>query len=215
MVQDCKGSDEERPIDLSSTEYATTMPIAVRVESSQQNACLLQLSMSCSDTVGDLIEEVAEFTTDNKYKLVIVKDGKQMKPADSLAENNCTEVLCMESEGGTGPKTFYRFQQMDSIERQMTYISEDEGCDAITFIPLKEISFVGFSVYSVQSSKDDFTCLWSIRIGETQMPQQQTELSHDTDVDPKTLMSDIMLDEPIKVRANTPISIAVRFTVRD
>lgn len=38
-------------------------------------------------------------------------------------------------------------------------------------------------------------------------------LSHATDVDPKTLMSDIMFDEPYKVRANEPISIAVRFTV--
>ena len=32
--------------------------------------------MSCNDTVADLIDEVAEFTTENKYKLVIVKDGQ-------------------------------------------------------------------------------------------------------------------------------------------
>jgi hypothetical protein len=56
---------------------------------------------------------------------------------------------------------------MDSIERQLSYIMDDEGFDAITFIPTKDISFVGFSVYSVQSSKDDFTCLWSLRIGES------------------------------------------------
>lgn len=37
------------------------------------------MEVSCNDKVSDVIDELAEFTTENKYKLTIVKDGKAMK----------------------------------------------------------------------------------------------------------------------------------------
>lgn len=77
------------------------------------------------------------------------------------------KVVCVKG-GDAGPKTFMRFTQMDSPERQLTYISDDEALDAICFIPTKDISFVGFSVYAVGSSKDDFTCHWRCKIGDKQ-----------------------------------------------
>lgn len=59
---------------------------------------------------------------------------------------------------------------MDSPERNLTYIMDDEGLDAITFIPTKDISFVGFAIYAVWNTKDDFTCHWSMKIGDKQHP---------------------------------------------
>jgi hypothetical protein len=41
---------------------------------------------------------------------------------------------------------------MDSPERQLSYIADEESLDAIQFIPTKDITFVGFSVYAVGSS---------------------------------------------------------------
>lgn len=93
----------------------------------------------------------------------------------------------------------------------MTYIADDENLDAVSFIPTRDITFVGFSIYAVYSTKDDFTCHWSLKIGDKQEPQIQTLLNHENDV--KDHMCDIMFDEPYKVRAEEPIEIGVRFTV--
>lgn len=147
------------------------MPVQVRVMAAENQICLIEMQLSCNSKVSDIIDEVAEFTTENKYKLTVVFNGKQMKSSDSLAENNVTKVLCVKG-GDSGPKTFMRFTQMDAPERQLTYLSDDENLDAITFIPTKDISFVGFSVYAVGSSKDDFTCHWRLKIGDKQQPQQ-------------------------------------------
>jgi hypothetical protein len=44
--------------------------------------------------------------------------------------------------------------------------------DAITFIPTKDIQFVGFSVYAIgqpmadDSMFDEFTCHWKVKIGD-------------------------------------------------
>ena len=38
---------------------------------------------------------------------------------------------------------------MDSPERQLSYMSDQEDLDAISFIPTKDITFVGFTIYAV------------------------------------------------------------------
>ena len=50
------------------------------------------------------------------------------------------------------PKVFNRFKQIDSPERQLSYIADEEAFDAIAFVPNKDIRFVGFSVYHVASN---------------------------------------------------------------
>ncbi len=137
-------------IDTSNSDVSTTMPLSVRVMANE-DICTIQMEMQCNDKVSDVILELAEFTTENKYKLSLIKDGKPLKQTDSLAENHVTQLLCLKGNEA-GPKTFMRFTQMDSPERQLSYIADEESLDAIQFIPQKDITFVGFSVYAVGSS---------------------------------------------------------------
>lgn len=62
------------------------MPINVRVMAND-DICTINMEMGCNDKASDVILELAEFTTENKYKLSLVKDGKPLKQTDSLAEN--------------------------------------------------------------------------------------------------------------------------------
>ena len=55
-------------------------------------------------------------------------------------------MLCLKG-GVDAPKIFNRFKQVDSPERQLSYIADEEAYDAIGFIPNKDIKFAGFSVY--------------------------------------------------------------------
>lgn len=45
-------------------------------------------------------------------------------------------------------------------------MADEMSYDAISFIPTRDVSFVGFSVYPVWSSKEDFTCHWKYKIGD-------------------------------------------------
>jgi hypothetical protein len=92
----------------------------------------------------------------------------------------------------------------------LTYLADDEGFDAISFFPKKDIKFAGFSVYHVASNTvDDFKCIYRIRIGTEAFPEQGQDFSQ-SEVENK--MCDIMLPKEIVVHANSEISIAVRFT---
>jgi hypothetical protein len=37
------------------------------------------MEMPCNSKVADVIEELAELTTENKYKLTLAKDGQPLK----------------------------------------------------------------------------------------------------------------------------------------
>ena len=53
------------------------MSVNVRVlVSEDQEICSIQMQVSCNARVRDILEEVAEFTNENKYKLSVLKDGK-------------------------------------------------------------------------------------------------------------------------------------------
>ena len=55
-------------------------------------------------------------------------------------------------KGGVDPpKIFHRLKQVDSPERMLSYIADEESYDAISFIPNRDIKFAGFSVYQVYS----------------------------------------------------------------
>jgi len=49
--------------------------------------------------------------------------------------------------GEDAPKIFNRFTHVDSPDRQLSYIADEEAYDAISFFPKKDIKFAGFSVY--------------------------------------------------------------------
>ena len=81
-------------------------------------------------------------------------------------------LLCLKG-GENAPKIFNRFTTVDSVERQLSYIADEEAYDAINFIPkLKDIKLAGFSVYHVASNTEqDFRCLYKIRIGTESYPE--------------------------------------------
>jgi len=58
---------------------------------------------------------------------------------------------------------------MDSRgDQALSYIADDEGMDAISFVLRKSIKFVGFSVYQVFSMDqpvEKFTCIYKVKIG--------------------------------------------------
>ena len=59
-------------------------------------------------------------------------------------------LLCLKG-GNEGPKGWKRFLHTDDPCRQLTYIIDDEGFDAIMFVPKKDILWAGFSVFHVAS----------------------------------------------------------------
>ena len=114
--------------------------------------------------------------------------------------------------GSEGPKTWKRFLHVDTPVRQLSYISEDEQFDAISFVPKKDIIFAGFSVFHVKEPEIDFKCIYKYKIGKEYQQEMNAEFSQ-SDVDHK--MCDIMLEQEVHVSANTPITIMVRFIAGD
>lgn len=95
--------------------------------------------------------QIAEFTTESKYKLSFVQKQRQLKLSDSVTEIRRDQpLLCL--KGADAVKTYTRFATIDSPERPVTYLSDDVGLDAVSFVPQRDITFLGFSVYAVISS---------------------------------------------------------------
>jgi hypothetical protein len=55
---------------------------------------------------------------------------------------------------------------VDDPCRQLSYISDEEAFDAISFVPKKDILFAGFSVFHVASTDIDFKCIYKYKIGK-------------------------------------------------
>lgn len=90
----------------------------------------------------------------------------------------------------------------------MTYISDDEGYDAISYIPKRDILWAGFSVYHVASADIDFKCYYKYKIGGESVVESEIELLQSN---VKDGMSDIMFENEIPVKAGKAITIMVRF----
>lgn len=58
----------------------------------------------------------------------------------------------------------------------MTYLSDDEGYDAISYVPKRDILWAGFSVYHVASTDIDFKCLYKYKIGGEHAVENEIEL---------------------------------------
>ena len=200
---------EERELELKDHEFSDTVTLTIRVIISEQSRSTIQLSCSCNDKVKAIAEEIAEFFNENKYKLSFVSETKQIKLSDSIAELGITQLLCLKG-GEHGPKIFQRFTTIDDPCRQLSYMADEMSYEAISFVPTRDVTFVGFSVYPVMSSKEDFTCHWRYKIGDQQGHEHSTDFNHERDV--KGKMCDVMLDKEINVRAHEAITICVRFT---
>lgn len=117
--------------------------------------------MPCSETFRYLAEEIAEYTAESKYKLTFIQNQNSFALSDPVTDLNFDQtLLCV--KGGEAAKSYTRFLTIDSPERPVTYLSDDVGLDAIAFVPQKDVTFLGFSVYPVVSSQDDFTVHYSI-----------------------------------------------------
>jgi hypothetical protein len=73
-------------------------------------------------------------------------------------------LLCLKG-GNEGPRAWKRFTTVDDPCRQLSYISDEEAFDAISYVPKKDILFAGFSVYPVASTDIDFKCIFKYKIG--------------------------------------------------
>jgi hypothetical protein len=125
-------------------------------------------------------EQIADLFAETKYSISFFYNSQKINLNDRIADigigyfgkdtgNNT--MLCLKG-GIDAPKIFNRFKQVDSPERQLSYIADEEAYDAISFIPLKDIKFAGFSVYQVTTVTTDFKCLYKIKIGTDSWPEK-------------------------------------------
>lgn len=85
--------------------------VTVRVATSDSEMQTIKMLMQCNHKVAEIVQEIADLTGENKWKLQICKDGRTLAFSDSIAEKGLHEVLCI--KGGDGPKSFMRFMHMD------------------------------------------------------------------------------------------------------
>ena len=65
--------DKERALDIikSGEDISHTMPISVQILVNE-NIETINMHVSCSAKVSDVVEELAELTTENKWKLTLI-----------------------------------------------------------------------------------------------------------------------------------------------
>ena len=69
-------------------EVSPTVSITIKVVTSDRESQTIQMLMLCNNKVSDIVEEIAELTNENKYKLAIIHKEKTLKLSDGIAENN-------------------------------------------------------------------------------------------------------------------------------
>ena len=74
-----------------------------------------------------------------------------MKLIERIAERQFgvkkSEVILVLKGGDNKPKKFVRMPHIDRNTSRLSYMCEEEAFDAIMYIPNKDVSFAGFSVY--------------------------------------------------------------------
>lgn len=216
--------DSEEMLQLDSSNHLHTWTskiyIQIRVILQEDKVQTLELQCNTNHKIQDLQEQIANIFGETKYSTSLFCKGKKLNAGERIADThvgytqahlvaeNQRFLLCLKG-GEDAPKVFNRFTQVDSPERQLSYIADEEAYDAIKFIPKKDIKLAGFSVYQVFSNlEQDFKCLYKIRIGTESYPEKQQEFSQ-SDVENK--MVEIMMPEEILVQKDKEINIAVRF----
>jgi hypothetical protein len=113
------------------------------------------LRLPANDKIKSIAEELAELLAISKYSLTFFYKGEKVNLGERLGDrsiggrtNNENDdfLLCLKG-GSEGPKIWKRFTHVDDPVRQLSYISDEEAFDAISFVCKKPILFAGFSVY--------------------------------------------------------------------
>ena len=108
------------------------------------------MKRNANDKLMDLAKELADFLGESKYGLSFFYKGECLQLSSRLGEKQVgmnfnqqdssedLSLLCLKG-GDNAPKAWKRFTTIDSPERPLTYICEEEAFDAITFIPKRDI----------------------------------------------------------------------------
>jgi hypothetical protein len=213
------------------TAWTNTVNVNVRSILVEEKKQTVLLKVNANDKAMVIAEQIADLFGETKYSIsfffkknkINLNDriadiglgGLNLKNEESTSslEDTSGTILCLKG-GVDAPKIFMRFKQVDSPERQLSYIAEEEAYDAITFVPKKDIKFAGFSIYQVHTFEQDFSCMYKIKIGTEQQPEKVAVFTHGA-IDAGTKMGDIMLPQEIIVQKGKSITIGVRFISGD
>ena len=180
----------------------------------------MTISAHTDDKAMAVAEQLAELFGETKYSISFFMDGQKINLNDKLADLNIGyykskehqqgQLLCLKG-GMDAPKIFHRFKHVDSPERLLSYIANEEAYDAICFVPTKNIKFAGFSVYQVlgaDGQPQDFKCFYKIKIGAENWPEMDQDF---TVAQVENKMADIIFPKEVMVKAGLQIHIGVRF----
>lgn len=175
-----KGNEmEEVEVDIIRDEVITEVEVSVRVVTSEDKKLSIIIKKPANDKIKAIAEELAELLGLSKYSLTFFYRGEKVNFAERLGDrriggrpnnDNDSFLLCLKG-GNEGPKIWKRFLHVDDPCRQLSYISDEEAFDAITFVPKKDILFTGFSVYIVASTDIDFKVIYRYKIGSESSPE--------------------------------------------
>lgn len=134
------------------------MKLQVLVILSEDKKVTMTMSLQADDKAMAIADQIADIFGETKYSISFFSGGHKINLNDKLAELNLgffrdmnaqeTQIICLKG-GLDAPKIFNRFKHVDSPERLLSYIANEEAFDSICFIPKKNIKFAGFSVYQV------------------------------------------------------------------
>lgn len=105
------------------------------------------LKIPTNEKVKAIAEELGDLLGLSKYRFTFFYKGDKVGLGDRIGDrgiglknnNNEDEFLFCMQGGSDGPIAWKRFLHVDDPQRQLSYISDDEQFDAITFIPKKDI----------------------------------------------------------------------------
>ena len=157
------------------TIWQNTIFLKIKAILSSEKTTTVEYKLKTNDKAMAFAEQIADLYNETKYSISFFYNGAKINLNQAIAtlgigyvdqsEKDLAKstVLCLKG-GVDQPKVFNRFTNVDSPERQLSYISEEEAFDAISFIPNKDIKLAGFSVYYVTQPLD-FRCIYKIKVG--------------------------------------------------
>ena len=145
----------------------------MRVVINEDKKFSIILKKPANDKIKAIAEELSELCELSKYSLTFFYRGEKLNFGERLGDrniggkpgNDSDEFLLCLKGGSEGPKIWKRFLHVDDPCRQLSYVSDEEAFDAISYVPKKDILFAGFSVYVVASTDVDFKVIYRYKIG--------------------------------------------------